>query len=52
MVKELNEIIYSASIGYLGDIQSVVAVMNVTVNINDKDDIINSNIPGCSQAEF
>lgn len=52
MVKEVNEIIYSASIGYLVDIQSVVAVMNVTVNINDKDDIINSNIPGYSQAEF
>lgn len=52
MVKEVNEIIYSASIGYLVDSQSVVAVMNVTVNINDKDDIINSNILGYSQAEF
>lgn len=46
MVKEVNEIICSASIGYPVDIQSVVAVMNVTMDINDKGDINNSNIPG------
>lgn len=46
MVKEVNEITYPASIGHLVDVQSVVAIINVTVNINDKGDIINSNIPG------
>ena len=46
MVKEVNEITYPASNGHLVDIPSVVAIVNVTVNINDKGDIINSNIPG------
>lgn len=44
MVKEVTEIKITST-GYLWDIQSVVAIIIVIVNINDKSDIIGSNIP-------
>lgn len=45
MKKEVNKKKYPASSGYLVYIQSVVAIIIVTMNINDKSDIISSNIP-------
>lgn len=44
--KEVKEIKYTASTGHLADIQSDAVIIIVTVNINDKHDVINSNISG------
>ena len=46
MIKGVNEIKYPASTGHCTDIQSGVVIIIVTVNINDKRDVVNSNISG------
>lgn len=44
--KGVNHIKYPASTGHLADIQSDVVIIIVTVNINDKSDVISSKISG------
>ena len=44
--KGVKEIKYTVSTGHLADIQSDAVIIIVTVNINDKHDVINSNISG------
>lgn len=44
--KGVKEIKYAASTGHLADIQLDAVIIIVTVNINDKSDVINGNISG------